>query len=100
MLEYIEIGKREGARLLAGGNRMTGAGYDKGFFVEPAVFGNVKADMRIAQEEIFGPVLAIIPVADFEEAMRVANDVRFGLSAAICTQDISRAMEFVDRIEA
>ncbi|MFA6001019.1 MAG: aldehyde dehydrogenase family protein [Thermoleophilia bacterium] len=100
VLEYIEIGKQEGAKLLAGGNRLTGAAYDKGFFVEPTVFGDVKADMRIAQEEIFGPVLAIIPVTGFEEAMRVANEVRFGLSAAICTQDISRAMEFVDRIEA
>ena len=100
VLEYIEIGKREGAKLLAGGNRMTGAGYDKGFFVEPAVFGNVKADMRIAQEEIFGPVLAIIPVADFAEAMRLAHYVRFGLSAAICTPDISRAMEFVARLDA
>ncbi|MFA5809665.1 MAG: aldehyde dehydrogenase family protein [Thermoleophilia bacterium] len=100
VLEYIEIGKQEGAKLLTGGNRLAGPEYDKGFFVEPTVFGDVKADMRIAQEEIFGPVLAIIPVADFEEAMSVANEVRFGLSAAICTQNLSRAMEFVDRIEA
>jgi aldehyde dehydrogenase (NAD+) len=100
VLDYIEVGKGEGATLLAGGNRLTGPGYDKGYFVEPTVFGDVKPDMRIAHEEIFGPVLAIIAVKDFEESMQVANAVRYGLSAAICTRDISRAMEFVDRIEA
>jgi aldehyde dehydrogenase (NAD+) len=100
VLGYIEVGKDEGATLLAGGNRLTGPDYDKGYFVEPTVFGDVKPDMRIAHEEIFGPVLAIISVKDFEESMQVANAVRFGLSAAICTRDISRAMEFVDHIEA
>ncbi|MBE0428687.1 MAG: aldehyde dehydrogenase family protein [Thermoleophilia bacterium] len=100
VLRYLEIGKEEGAELLTGGNRLTDPPYDKGYYVEPAVFGNVRPDMRIAQEEIFGPVLAIIPVPDFEKAMRVANDVRFGLSASICTSDLTRAFEFVDRIEA
>lgn len=100
VLEYIEIGKQEGATLLAGGGRPELPQCAGGYFVEPTVFGDVRPDMRIAQEEIFGPVLAIIPVADFEEAMQVANNVRFGLSASICTQNISRAMEFVDRIEA
>ena len=100
VLEYIEIGRGEGAELLAGGKRLTDPPYDKGYFVEPTVFGGVSNDMRIAQEEIFGPVVGIISVADFEEAVTVANDTRFGLSASICTADIHRAMEFADRIEA
>ena len=100
VLDYIETGKDEGARLLTGGNRLTGPGFDQGWFVEPTVFGDVDPGMRIAQEEIFGPVLAIIAVDDFEEAMKVANASRFGLSAAICTRDITRAMEFVEGIEA
>ena len=100
VLRYIDIGKEEGARLLAGGERLTDPPLDRGFFVAPTVFGDVTPQMRIAQEEIFGPVLAIIAVADFEEAMQVANSVRFGLSASICTRDLTRAMEFIDRIEA
>ncbi len=100
VLEYIEIGKGEGAELLAGGNRLTDPPHDKGYFVEPTVFGGVSNDMRIAREEIFGPVVGIIAVADFEEAVAVANDTRFGLSASICTRDIHRAMEFADRSEA
>ncbi|MHB8169754.1 MAG: aldehyde dehydrogenase family protein [Thermoleophilia bacterium] len=100
VLRYIDIGKEEGARLLAGGERLTEPPLDRGFFVAPTVFGDVTPQMRIAQEEIFGPVLAIIAVADFEEAMQVANSVRFGLSASICTRDLTRAMEFIDRIEA
>lgn len=100
VLNFIETGKKEGAKLLHGGNRLTGAPYDKGYFVEPTVFADVAPKMKIAQEEIFGPVLAIITVSGFDEAVEVANAVRFGLSASICTRDISRAMEFVDRIEA
>lgn len=100
VLSYIDMGKNEGAELLTGGNRLTGEPYDRGWFVEPTVFGGVTQDMGIAKEEIFGPVLAIIAVDDFEEAMAVANNTRFGLAASICTQNISRAMEFVDGIEA
>ncbi|MHB1390534.1 MAG: aldehyde dehydrogenase family protein [Thermoleophilia bacterium] len=100
VLSYIEVGREEGAQLLLGGNRLTGGSYDKGFFVEPTVFGGVDPGMRIAQEEIFGPVLAIIPVPDFEAAMQVANGTRFGLAASICTRDLSRCFEFVDRIDA
>jgi aldehyde dehydrogenase (NAD+) len=99
VLTYIDTGKGEGAQLLTGGNRLSEPPYDKGFFVEPTVFGGVTPGMKIAREEIFGPVLAIIAVDDFDEAMEVANASRFGLSAAICTRDITRAMEFVDRIE-
>ncbi len=100
VLRYIDIGKEEGARLLAGGGRLTQPPLDRGFFVAPTIFGDVTPQMRIAQEEIFGPVLAVIAVADFEAAMQVANSVRFGLSASICTRDLARAMEFIDRIEA
>lgn len=100
VLAYIEVGQGEGARLLTGGNRLTGAPHDKGFFVEPTVFSGVTSAMRIAQEEIFGPVLGIMTVSSFDEAMDIANGVRFGLAASLCTANIHRAMEFVDRIEA
>ena len=99
-LEYIAIGQREGAELLCGGNRLTGGAYDKGFFIEPTIFGRVSSSMRIAQEEVFGPVLALMIADDFEDAMRLANNVRFGLSAAIISNDISRVHQFVNRIEA
>jgi aldehyde dehydrogenase (NAD+) len=99
-LEYISIAQREGARLLCGGNRLTGTAYDKGFFIEPTIFGGVTTGMRIAQEEVFGPVLALMMAEDFDEAMRLANSVRFGLSAAIISNDISRVHQFVNRIEA
>ena len=99
-LEYIGIGQREGAKLLCGGKRLTGGTYDKGFFIEPTIFGDVTADMRIAQEEVFGPVLALMVADDFDDAMRLANSVRFGLSAAIISNDISRVHQFINRIEA
>ena len=99
-LEYIGIGQREGAKLLCGGKRLTGGTYDKGFFIEPTIFGDVTADMRIAQEEVFGPVLALMVADDFDDAMRLANGVRFGLSAAIISNDISRVHQFINRIEA
>jgi aldehyde dehydrogenase (NAD+) len=99
-LEYIGIGQREGAKLLCGGTRLTGGTYDKGFFIEPTIFGDVTADMRIAQEEVFGPVLALMVADDFDDAMRLANSVRFGLSAAIISNDISRVHQFINRIEA
>jgi aldehyde dehydrogenase (NAD+) len=100
ILSYIEVGKQEGAELLYGGRKLGGDGYDRGYFIEPAVFGGVRPDMRIAQEEIFGPVLAIIEAADFEEAIKIANDVEYGLSASICTRDLRRAQRFARMIEA
>ncbi|MAF12986.1 aldehyde dehydrogenase family protein [Candidatus Poribacteria bacterium] len=100
ILSYIEIGKAEGAEALAGGSRLTGGEYDKGFYVEPTVFGGMTRSMRIAQEEIFGPVVGVIPVASFEEAMDIANDVEFGLSASIITRDLNRTFEYINGIQA
>ena len=90
----------KGAELLLGGGVPRDERFAHGYFVEPTVFGNVRNDMTIAQEEIFGPVLSIIPVESREEALRVANDIPFGLSASVCTRDLRKAMEFVNGIEA
>ncbi|MDZ5811399.1 aldehyde dehydrogenase family protein [Halorubrum sp. AD140] len=99
-LEYVEIGRKEGATLETGGSELTGESYADGHFVEPTVFSGVTTDMRLAQEEIFGPVLSVMCVDSFEEAISVANNVDYGLSASITTQDLSEAHEFVDTIEA
>jgi alpha-ketoglutaric semialdehyde dehydrogenase len=99
-LRYIEIAQREGAKLLLGGKRLTGGSYDSGYFIEPTIFGSITPEMRIAQEEVFGPVLGLMAARDFEEAMRLANCVRFGLSASIVTRDVTRVHQFVQGIEA
>ncbi|MCF6287562.1 MAG: aldehyde dehydrogenase family protein, partial [Candidatus Hydrogenedentes bacterium] len=99
IMGYIEKGKREGATLLCGGNRLEEGDYAEGTYILPTVFGNVRPEMTIAQEEIFGPVLSVITVEDFDEAIAVANGVSFGLSSAIFTQDISAAMRFVEASE-
>ncbi len=92
ILGYIEIGQREdGATLACGGNRLTKGEHANGYFIEPTVFTDVAPDMRIAQEEIFGPVTAVIPTSSLDEAVEIANGVRYGLSAAIYTQDVNRA---------
>ena len=88
---YTQVGVDEGARLLTGGEIADGNGLDRGFFYRPTVFGDVDPEMRIAQEEIFGPTTALIRVRDFDEAIRVANGIRYGLSSAIFTRDINRA---------
>src|SRR5690606_15186044 len=88
VLSYIEKGKEEGAKLIHGGNRLTDSEYGKGFFVEPTIFDDVDSKMQIAQEEIFGPVIALIPFDDIEEAFNLANDTPFGLSASIYTENI------------
>jgi aldehyde dehydrogenase (NAD+) len=98
--EYVEIGKKEGATLLCGGNALTDGAFAKGFFHQPTVFSDVKASMRIAQEEIFGPVTAIIPVDSFEEAMTVANGTEYGLSLSIYTQDVNRAFRAMEELES
>jgi acyl-CoA reductase-like NAD-dependent aldehyde dehydrogenase len=99
-LKYIEIGKQEGARLVLGGNRLIGGAYDKGYFVEPTIFADVTEDMRLAQEEVFGPVLAVMKAKDFTDAMRIANNIPFGLSASVQTTNLSRVFEFVYGCEA
>jgi aldehyde dehydrogenase (NAD+) len=99
-LRYIEIAKQEGAQLLCGGNRLTGGIYDLGYFVEPTIFAGVTPDMRIAQEEVFGPVLALMVANDFEDALRLANGARFGLSASILSRDLTRVHQFINGIEA
>lgn len=99
VLSYIEIGREDGAELKCGGERATGDGFDKGYFVRPAVFDRVTPDMRIAREEVFGPVLSVLRVKDFDEAMMVANDSEYGLSSSIFTNDAARIFRFVDEIE-
>ncbi|SFB44849.1 aldehyde dehydrogenase (NAD+) [Cohnella sp. OV330] len=90
---YVRIGKEEGARLLGGGRPATEGGLADGSFYEPTLFTDVKPDMRIAMEEIFGPVVSIIPVGSLEEAIEVNNRVEFGLSSSIFTRDINRAYQ-------
>jgi len=99
-LDYVEAGQEEGATLETGGGRPDEERHADGYFVEPTVFSDVDPEMRIAQEEIFGPVLSVISVADFEAAIEVANGVEYGLSASIVTNDLTEANRFVDEIEA
>ncbi|WP_026701878.1 alpha-ketoglutaric semialdehyde dehydrogenase GucD [Salibacterium aidingense] len=100
VLSYIEKGVKEGAELVAGGSRLTQGSFAKGYYVEPTVFDNVTTDMAIAQEEIFGPVLALIKADNFEESIELANNVEFGLSASVFTKDIQQMLDFMDDIEA
>ena len=99
-LKYIEIAQNEGAKLVCGGKRLTGGIYDLGYFVEPTIFTGVTPEMRIAQEEVFGPVLGLMVADDFDDAMRLANGVKFGLSASIVSRDLTRVHQFINRIEA
>lgn len=100
VVNYIEKGVKEGATLLFGGNKLDQGPLKDGYYVEPTVFENVKTSMTIAQEEIFGPVLALIKVDTIEEAMEIANDVKYGLSAAIFTKDIGRMLTFIKEMDA
>ncbi|MGH7557022.1 MAG: aldehyde dehydrogenase family protein [Gemmatimonadota bacterium] len=99
VLEYIEIGREEGAKCLIGGEPLTGEEHHKGFFVAPTVFDRVDPDGRIAQEEIFGPVLSVIRVEDFDEGLETCNNTRYGLTSSIYTSDNARAFRFIHGIE-
>ena len=91
VMDYVKIGQSEGAKLLTGGKRLDSGAYAKGWFHEPTVFGDCNPRMRIAQEEIFGPVVSVMPISSFEEAVEIANGVQYGLSASIYTKNINRA---------
>jgi alpha-ketoglutaric semialdehyde dehydrogenase len=97
---YTEIGKDEGAKLLTGGEVASGDGFDKGFYYRPTVFGDVDPQMRIAQEEIFGPTTALIRVRDFDEAIRVSNGIKYGLSSSIFTRDVNKAFRAMRDLQA
>ncbi len=96
---YAEVGRSERANFCAGGARLAGSAYERGFFFQPTVI-EARPDMEIAREEIFGPVLSVIRAGDLEEAIRIANSVRYGLTASVFTRDVSRVFKFAEAIEA
>jgi alpha-ketoglutaric semialdehyde dehydrogenase len=93
VMSYVGIGKDEGAKLLTGGNRLDGGAHSKGWFHEPTVFGDCSPNMRVAQEEIFGPVVSVIPIDSLDQAIEVANGVIYGLSASIYTRNVNQAFQ-------
>jgi aldehyde dehydrogenase (NAD+) len=99
-LSYVDIGKAEGARLKCGGNRLDKGEYQNGYFMEPTVFVDVDPKMRIAQEEIFGPVVSIISCDDLEDAIEIANGIEYGLSSALYTKDVNRAFTAMRDLDA
>jgi acyl-CoA reductase-like NAD-dependent aldehyde dehydrogenase len=99
-LSYVDIGKAEGARLKCGGNRLDKGDYQHGYFMEPTVFVDVDRKMRIAQEEIFGPVVSIIACEDLQDAIEIANGIEYGLSSALYTKDVNRAFTAMRDLDA
>lgn len=99
VMGYVEAGRHEGARLVCGGRRLADGEYARGFFMEPTVFTDVQPGHRVAQEEIFGPVLSVIEVGSIDEALHVTNGLRYGLSASIYATDANAIMRFVDKVE-
>jgi acyl-CoA reductase-like NAD-dependent aldehyde dehydrogenase len=97
---YIALGEQEGARLVSGGAPPQGEQFASGWYIRPTLFDQVRPDMRLAREEIFGPVLATIPFDTYDEAVRIANDVRFGLTASVWTQDLGTAHKFARDVHA
>lgn len=93
--DYVEIGKNEGAKLLSGGAPLTGGDHDLGFFYAPTIFGDCSPQMRVAKEEIFGPVVSVIPMDSFEQGIEIANNVIYGLSSSLYTQDVNKAFAAV-----
>jgi acyl-CoA reductase-like NAD-dependent aldehyde dehydrogenase len=100
VLDYIRIGREEGAEVIAGGTAPDGEPFQSGAYLEPTVFDNASAEMRIAQEEIFGPVVAIIPFDDEDDAVRIANATPYGLSGSIWTRDIGRALRVARGVQS
>ena len=96
---YVGIGKKEGASLVAGGDRATGKELDHGYFFQPTIFTGVKAGSRLEQEEIFGPLLSVIRVADADEAFTVNNDVKYGLSSSLYTRDVNLAFRALNELD-
>jgi aldehyde dehydrogenase (NAD+) len=99
VMKYVEIGKNEGAKLVAGGHRAESDGLSDGWFHEPTIFSSVEPQMRIAQEEIFGPVVAVISFSTFDEAIEIANHVKYGLSASIYTRNVNQAYRAMRDLE-
>jgi aldehyde dehydrogenase (NAD+) len=97
--EYVAIGKSEGAKLLCGGERLTGGAYDKGWFHAPTIFGDCGPNMRISQEEIFGPVVSVIPANDLDDAIEISNGVIYGLSSSIYTRNVNKAFRAMRDLE-
>jgi aldehyde dehydrogenase (NAD+) len=100
VMEYIGVGAEEGARLAYGGHHLSGGIFDDGYYVEPTIFTDVDPDMRIAQEEIFGPVLTVFKAQDLGEAVAISNNVKFGLSSSVYTRDLPRAFEYINTVDA
>ncbi len=100
VLGYLDIAKKDGATLLTGGGIATGEGLDDGFYIQPTLFGDVRNDMRIAQEEIFGPVGVLIPFEDEADAIQIANDIQYGLAAGIFTENLGRAHRVAAQVQA